>query len=68
MKRQMNIEIDSDTLSKFDVVRGMATRSAYIRKMIENEIAAANGNLLQDRTVYGMIQNRHVGGSANVQF
>lgn len=66
MKRQMNIEIEADILDKFDNVRGMATRTAYIRKMIENEIAAANGSLLQDQTVYGMLQNHHDGGSTNV--
>lgn len=66
MKRQMNIEIEDDMLNKFDVVRGMITRSVYLRKMIENEIAAANGSHDHDRTVYGMLQNRHDGGSADV--
>ena len=65
MKRQINIQIESDMLCDFDIVRGLVTRSAYLRNMIKNEIAAAHGSLLQDNTECGMTQNHLIGGTVN---
>lgn len=66
MKRQINVQIESDMLREFDLIRGMITRSVYLRKMIDNEITAANGSHLHDRTVCGMLRNRQDGESADV--
>ena len=54
MKRQMNIDIDTELLSNFDIVCGMVSRTTYIKKMMENEICVANGDVEKDQTVYGM--------------
>lgn len=61
MSKLISLKIESDLLKKFDTVCEDVPRSAYIRRLIRNEIAATSGSLLQDRTECGMTNNSRVG-------
>ena len=57
--------VEKGTLDAFDVLRGDIPRSAYVRRMIKNEIAAAN-EVRQNTNVCSVTNNSlHVGGACN---
>lgn len=50
--------VEKETLDEFDLIRGRIPRSAYIRGMIENEVAAVNA-VRQDKRVHGDCTDSH---------
>ncbi|MCK5504985.1 MAG: hypothetical protein KAJ10_07465 [Thermodesulfovibrionia bacterium] len=66
MIKNISITVNSDVLRAFDAARGITKRSTLINELMKNEIAAANGSLLQDNTECGMKQNHRDGGAVDV--
>ena len=67
MKEKVMVSLDPCKIKELDEIRGIIPRSAYVRRLIENEITAAgvqNGQV--SKTHYGMTQNHHEGGAASV--
>ena len=50
MKIRINVTVDEDTLNKFDKVCGITSRSAYIRKLMSNEIESVNKSLTSNKS------------------
>lgn len=67
MKERVLVSLDLCYVKELDTRRGIIPRSAYIRRIVENEFAAVE---VQDRQVpitnYGMAQNPQDGGAVNV--
>lgn len=67
MKEKVMVSLDPATIKKFDKICGIVPRSAYIRSMIINEIAAVEVQSVQElKTHYGITQNPINGGAASV--
>lgn len=50
MKIRINVTVDKDTLNEFDKVCGITSRSAYMRKMMSNEVERVNKLLTSDKS------------------
>ncbi|MCK4252679.1 hypothetical protein KAX97_14625 [candidate division WOR-3 bacterium] len=67
MKEKVLVSLDTATIKQFDEICGIVPRSAYIRRMIINEIAAVGVQSVQElKTHYDMAQNPLSGGAVNV--
>lgn len=65
-KTLVNFKIENKTLKQFDAACGLIPRSAYLRQMIENEIAAAN-EVRQNTNICSVTNNNQhdAGGACN---
>jgi hypothetical protein len=57
MKEKILVCLETKTIKKLDVARNIIPRSAFIRRLVENELNTVNGTLCQDATVHGAAQN-----------
>ena len=62
----VNFKIENKTLQQFDETCGIIPRSAYLSRMIENEIAAAN-EVRQNSNICSVTNNNQhgAGGACN---
>ncbi len=57
MKDKIVVSIEKDKKKEFGKICGITPLSAYVRKMIEDEIESVNSRILVDRSVHGAAQN-----------
>ena len=67
MKEKVIVSLDPCKIKELDEIRGIIPRSAYVRRLIENEITAAGDQNRQvSKTHNGMSQNHQNGGAVSV--